>query len=184
MGNVLGELGISMPRSNLRVVARVLAGRARQALVGRRFRPRSEPASARELQRVDTLCGLSLALWLLDPMLGAALQAEHLPLALRSGDRARAAMALMLEAPIVAIKGWPARARTRRALDAALSLADDLDESVAPPALRGLISALVALLEGRWGDSRALVEEAAAHPEPPSSSVTARCAPTCKRSIS
>ena len=88
----------------------------------------------------------------LEPLTGYALQTEHLRLALRSGDRQRAAMALWLEAPVRAMRGSRGVAYTRRTLAAARAMTAGLDETLVPAAVLRTVEGIVALFEGRWVD--------------------------------
>ena len=154
MGELLSALGLSAPRSDAGAVARVLFGRARQLLAGKQLQARA--ASPDELLRVDTIGGLTWAVWMMDPLMGAALQTEHLRLALRSGDRARAALALSMESMVSAVQGFSAQARTRAILDRARELGAGLPEVL--PTLQ-LSQGGVAILEGRWLEANQVAAE-------------------------
>jgi hypothetical protein len=152
IGALLGDLNLSVPRSTAGAIARILASRIRQAFSGRRLRVPSEPASEHELQRIDTLAGLAWSVVQLQPVVGYALQTQHLRLALRSGDPQRAAVALFLEAPLSANKGSRGGEQTRRALEAAREMGRRLDETQIPTGVVQTMEGIVALLEGRWLD--------------------------------
>jgi hypothetical protein len=152
MRALLDDLDLSVPRSTAGALARIVVSRVGQALFGRRLRRRAEPASARELQRVDTLAGLAWSVVQLEPLTGYALQTQHLRLALRSGDRRRAAVALWLEAPVGAMKGTRGEGYTRRTLETARKMAAELGEDGVPAAVCRTIEGYVALLSGRWLD--------------------------------
>jgi hypothetical protein len=150
---VLADLGLSVPRSKLSVLWRVLSGQVRNALFGHRLRVRTPPASERELARVDVIGGITLALWSMDPLTGVALQADHLRLALEAGDPLRAAFALAMEGGASAVGGLPAQARTRRWLDEAEALARTQSEEPRWRAGHAVTLGTVAVLEGRWMDA-------------------------------
>jgi hypothetical protein len=150
MNTLLAMLDLSVPRSTTGAIARIVGTRIAETIFGRRLRRRSEPASARELQRVDTIGSLAFSVVQLDPVIRYALQRQHLRLALRSGDRQRAAYALWLEAPIIAVKGSRGAAATRRTLQAARDMAAGIDESHMPAAVFRIAEGIVAFLEGRW----------------------------------
>lgn len=133
-------------------MARVVANRIGRAVFGLDLRQRTEPASERELQRVDTLAGISWSVVQLEPLIGYALQTQHLQLALRSGDRRRAAIAWWLEAPVGALKGSRGAADTQRILAAARAMTAGLEETQFPTAVVQIVEGVVALLEGRWRD--------------------------------
>jgi len=161
MEALLADLGLSVPRTTAGALARVASSRIREALFGRHLRLRAEPASERELQRVDTLASLTWAALLLEPLKGYALQTQHLRLALRSGDPLRAALALLLEAPAIANRGSRARQDSKRTLMAARELVAGLDQAQVPAGVFGALEGTVALLEGRWHESRAHFDGAA-----------------------
>jgi hypothetical protein len=160
LAGVLSSLGLSAPRSRAGALMRIVVGRARRALGSSDFVER-DPASLseRERLRVDTLCGLALALWLMDPLTGAALQADHLRLAMRTGDRLRFATALCLEVSVSALDGVPAQKRTRRIIEQARALAEGLGRREIDAALTTAEGA-AALLEGRWVDAWTRFSEA------------------------
>jgi len=153
MNALLAELDLSVPRGTASAMARVVASRVGQAVFGLGLQRRTEPASERELQRVDTLGSLAWSVVQLEPLTGYALQTHHLRLALRSGDRQRAAVALWLEAPLRAMRGSRRVEDTRRTLEAAREMAAGLDETRIPAAVFRTVEGIVALLEGRWVDS-------------------------------
>jgi hypothetical protein len=152
MTALLGELNIAFPRSAASAAARVVTGRIGLWLSARRLRVGGTPASERELLRIDTLASLAWAVVQLEPLVGYALQTQHLRLALRSGDRRRAAVALWLEAPVGAMRGSQGAEYTRRTLEAARALTADVDEANVPAAMIRTVEGIVALFEGRWHD--------------------------------
>jgi len=160
MDRVLALLGLSMPHSTAGAVTRVLWSRLRNLLFATRFTERAAPASADELLRVDTLASLAWTTCLLNPLLGYALQTKHLDLALRSGDRLRAGLALAVEATGSAQRGSRSRRRTRVLLETAHALASQLDDSQVPSANFGLSNGIADLLEGRWTEALQHLEEA------------------------
>jgi hypothetical protein len=159
--SVLAELGLSLPRSGPAAIAQAAWGRLRQKLSSQHLKKRAKPCSERELERLDTIAGLSWAVGMLDPLVGYALQTQHLRLAFRSGDPARAALALALEAPLAAMKG-PKRERSRRTLDEARRLA--VGDPRVPEALFSTVEGLTALFEGRWPDGLRHMENAENQP--------------------
>jgi predicted Ser/Thr protein kinase len=159
IGTVLGELGLSLPRSHSGAMAQAAWGLLRQKIRAPRLRLRRTPCSARELEQVDALAGLSWAVAMLDPLIGYALQTQHLRLAFRSGDRVRAALALALEAPLAAMKGTQ-RERTRRMLDTARELAAGAEKERIPDAMFSAVEGISALMEGRWLEAREHLDQA------------------------
>jgi tetratricopeptide (TPR) repeat protein len=164
MNALLAELGLSVPGGPLSAVARMAVNRVEQSVFGLALRSRTQPASERELQRIDTLAGVAWSVVQLEPLTGYALQTQHLKLALRSGDRQRAAIALWLEAPIAAVKGSRGAPYTRRILAAAREMTEGLDESQMPANVLRCVEGIVALLEGRWRDSLLHLKDAEGSP--------------------
>ena len=96
---VLDQVGISYPSTPRRALARFLLTRLRLRLRGLRFREREESQLSPELlTRIDACWGAAGGFAVVDPVLGAALQGEHLRLALDAGEPYRIARALALEA--------------------------------------------------------------------------------------
>lgn len=150
MRALLAELDLPVPRSRATSLAQIVRNRVDQALFG--FSLRRGTASSRELQRIDALGGLAWTVLQLEPLTGYALQTQHLRLALRSGDRLRAATALWLEAPVSAMKGSRGTAHTERIIDAARAMTVGV---TIPDAVGRASEGTVALFEGRWAESLA-----------------------------
>jgi predicted Ser/Thr protein kinase len=149
MSPVLKELGLSIPRSDVGAFARIGYAGLHSLFHGR---PKLKPgtASARELLRVDVLCSLTWALSLFEQTAAFALQKQHLRLALRSGDPARAAQALAVEAMMTSLKeGTRSRGAGRRLLDEARALIGS-DPSHSYLGAITSVEGVVALMEGRW----------------------------------
>jgi eukaryotic-like serine/threonine-protein kinase len=152
MHSVMERLGLSAPRSTAGAVARVLWGRARRAMFKQPFRPAAQPIDERTQVRLDTVASLSWVAWMVNPILAAGLQAQYLPLALKSGDGGHAATALIIEALVSAGDGVKSQQRTQRLVDEARAVAIQVEI----PAVWTLMSALegtVALMEGRWPEA-------------------------------
>jgi hypothetical protein len=153
IGTVLAELGLSLPRSHGAAMAQAAWGLLRQKIRAPRLRVRSTPCSTRELEQVDALAGLSWSVAMLDPLIGYALQTQHLRLAFRSGDRVRAALALALEVPLAAMKGTQ-RERTRRMLATARELAAGAEQGRINDAMFSAVEGISALMAGSWPEAR------------------------------
>jgi hypothetical protein len=153
MASVLALLGLSAPRSTGGAVARVLLGRAQRALWGRRFRATLGPIDQTTRDRLDVVLSLSWMLWMTNPFLAAGIQAQYLPLALKSGDRAHASTALFIEALVSAGGGIASRERTRRLIDEARAVAAGFDLFPMVDTLLAAVQGTAALMEGHWLDA-------------------------------
>ena len=112
------------------------------------------------LLRLDVCWSAAQGLALItDQARAAALQADHLRLALRAGDTYRVCRALAVEAGYAALAGGRQRRRRERVLRTASALADRLQH----PNARGLVTwveGLAAFMEGRWHAARQRLEAA------------------------
>lgn len=157
---VMRRLGLSAPRTKLGAIATIAAARLARAVRPGRLAPEAPSGTAEAAEArlaADTVSGLAWATWGVDPLMSAALQTRHVRLALRSGDRERAALALWLEAVVSAVGGTAARERTHRLVTEARSLA-------APGAIAATVEGTIALFEGRWPQAEARLAEAARRP--------------------
>jgi hypothetical protein len=147
---VLADLRLSMPPSPLRALWGLLWRRAFLRLRGLRFRLRLErDIPPEELRLIDACWAANLSLGLVDPIQGHYLQTRHLLLALRAGEPARVARALVTEAVGLASTGNAGVRRARPILCAAEELVRQIDE----PYARGftlLMRGVIAGMAGRW----------------------------------
>ncbi|MBS2014401.1 MAG: AAA family ATPase [Deltaproteobacteria bacterium] len=157
---VLRNVGVDAPESRVRAAASLAWGRARLAARGFAFRERdAKNVPAEQLRRVDAIGAVAAALGMTDTIRGADLQTRHLHAALDAGEPFRLARALSLEGAFSATTGRKNAARTARVLGLAQSLADKTGDPVAVAQVdvgRGV----AAFLEGRWAESRALLDAA------------------------
>ncbi len=160
LNTVLKKLGMPFPASPRSALFSLLARRAWLRLRGLRFKERDEGHIApQELLRVDTCWSVAVGLAQVDMLRGAAFQAQHLLLALRTGEPYRAARALSLEVAYLAMGGSRNRRRTERVLQAARVLA----ERVGNPHTTGLwtlMEGVAAWMDGRWKSARDSCERA------------------------
>ncbi len=157
---VLGAVGMSLPRTPTGALASLLFNRARVRLRGLRFRERAEsdvpPAL---LRRLDTCFSVAVGMGLVDTIRGADYQTRCLVLALRAGEIHRVARALAMEAAHASAVGGPSRVRVARLLASAEALAT----RVRAPEVHALVSAtggIAAFLQGRWRDGHRLCSDA------------------------
>lgn len=107
-------LGLRLPRTGLRALISYSWHQLRLRLRGLEFRARERP-SPLLLQQVDVCRSAGQALYV-DRLRGAAILSLGALLALRAGDRARAATAIAGEAAAMAHKGPRVRGKVRRLL--------------------------------------------------------------------
>ncbi len=129
-----GGLGLSVPQSPRSALARLVGERALLRTRGLAFR-RKHPSTIpkRDVARVDTTWGLAVGLGLIDTIRGAALQAQHLRLALKTGDPYRIGRALSVEAAY----RYAAGSKGKKAGDRVIALAEELADEIGHPNLRG-----------------------------------------------
>ncbi len=156
---VLAEVGLSLPSSPRRALLDVVVQRARLRLRG------LEPSTLTTLspddrRRMDACWSVAVGLSLADTIVGADFHARHLLLALDSGDPARVARALALEAAHVGSTGLDRQTRAAVLLDQVDALAHQQRD----PRTYGLAKVMrggTALFAGRWRDAARLTDEAA-----------------------
>jgi serine/threonine protein kinase len=160
--DVMGALGMRIPRSSWEIVWSLVGERTRARVAGISRRLGAPAiASRRDLTEIDVCWCASIGLSIIDPIRGSVFQARGLRHALRAGEPKRLVRALAMEAAHVACAGRPVSRRTARLLQVAESAG-----SLAPePYTRGMLQlarAIVAYLECRWSDARAAAEPAEA----------------------
>jgi hypothetical protein len=162
LGRVLARVGLSLPRSRVLSVARVVWA---QALGPGRTVMRGEfekgPPDPSLFARIDACHTATLGLTMTDPLASAVMQAQHLGDALRARDPGRLARALGIHLVHTA-GGWHDPERTRRI---ALHL-DELARAAASPttgAMVALSRAGAAWMEGRLEECLEESDRAIAH---------------------
>ncbi|HUQ06375.1 MAG TPA: protein kinase [Kofleriaceae bacterium] len=109
---VLADVGLSLPASPQRALAKLLWTRALLRIGGLRYRQRDEmSASARDVLRVDTFRTVGISLSMVHPVLASFFTAAGLRLALRVGIPARVAGLLQFESMFHSFRGVPSRER-------------------------------------------------------------------------
>jgi len=155
---VLDAVGMRLPKTRRRAMAHLLALRARIRLRGLRFRERdASEILPVKLIRIDTCWSVAIGLGFVDTQRGAAFQSRGLLLALEAGEPYRVARALAVEAAYCSIAGGRARDRTKALISASMELAERLKHSHAL-GLATITAGIAAYFEGRWRDSRDLLE--------------------------
>ncbi|HUG52641.1 MAG TPA: AAA family ATPase [Vicinamibacteria bacterium] len=158
--DVLGRLGLKLPRSTRSALAGLVLRRLWLRLRGLAFRERDQSLVPPEaLLRIDACWSVATTLSLVDPIRAQGFQARHLLLALRSGEPRRVARAIACESPFLAMAGRRSRAATDRLLERAERFAEELDDTY----LRGLVALTMgstAHLQGRYLEARRRLERA------------------------
>ncbi len=127
---LLGAVGLRMPRSDREAVVSIGLSRLRFALFGHRMR-RVPPdrVSSEDSMMLDVCWSVVSSLNIVSPLLGTALQQHYVRRALRSGDVRHAANASSTEAGFSATAGTRSRRRTERALRRARALVDECKDA-------------------------------------------------------
>jgi serine/threonine protein kinase len=160
-GDVLGELGMTMPRTHRGALASLLWQRSRLAMRGQSFtlRPVSQvPAQA--LRRVDVCWSTTLGLSLVDVVRAGDFQARTMRFALDAGEVGRLARAYAMAYGIAVSEGGPA---ARRRAPALLEKAETLARGTGGPyalAWIPLARCLGEFMLGSWRRSLSLASEA------------------------
>jgi serine/threonine protein kinase len=160
LNEIAGELGIWLPRKPWHTVMSILWTRAKIASRALRVSER-RPAdiSSRDLLVLDVYWSLAVGLSMLDMARCFDFQSRYLLLALKTGDRDRAAMAVAAEA------GYRATSRRRDTgkMRALLGTARRLTEGTTHPQVLGFIAVIEALsahVAGEWTQAQRLAEQA------------------------
>ena len=158
---MLGELGMSVPRSPRAALLPLLWRRARLRWRGLHFTSRTtDQIDPDTLLRVDTCWSAATGLLLVDMISAVAISARHLLVALDAGEPYRLARAMALES--MARAAYPSgRALSRRLVEQSKELA----KSVGHPdaiGLSRLADAMIATSLGQWKSALTLSEDALA----------------------
>jgi hypothetical protein len=160
MDAALRSIGTSVPRSPKGALLSLLFRRARVRLRGLGFHERNTAdVPSQVIARIDTLWSVAAGFALTDIIRGADFQTRSMLLALDAGEPFRVARAVCAEAGFTAANGGPALARTTMLLDAADSIADKSGHPQAIAMARAS-RGLCAYLLGRFGDARAILDDA------------------------
>lgn len=126
---LLREMDMAIPKGPKRALASLLWHRARNAMRGLGFEPRSEEAVPDEtLEKVDTVSTMGTALAMADFIRGADFQARAVRLALDCGERKRVARALASEGATLSTSEAPPMAKGRALLERAEALAESIGD--------------------------------------------------------
>jgi hypothetical protein len=160
---VLAAMGMSAPRSAFGAVVSLLFFQIWQRVLGSRFRERApEEVSREDRVRVEALRAVSEGLGTVDVILGASMQARHLLLAMRVGDRLQVLRAMCFDLIQFAIADHSESKRERKMLEAARGLASRIgdDGRLYIEAARGL----GLYMRGRFREALEALDAVAASP--------------------
>jgi eukaryotic-like serine/threonine-protein kinase len=163
LGAVLAEVGVGLPKSPARALARLLWDRLRVRLGGVRWTPRDASQIApHDLVRLDVYGSVSLGLGMVDTIRGASFHQRGLRLALRLGEARRIGRYVAHAAIYEAAEGWRKEKQVLRLID----IAERITEETGDPSLRAWTIAATGtsnyLLAGRFRLALAQVREAEA----------------------
>jgi hypothetical protein len=154
-------MGMKIPSTPLAALASLLVRRAQIRLGGLDLSRLKDVIVPEDATRIDTCWSVAAGLGLVDTIRGADFQARHFQLALRYGDRYRAARALATEACYASTAGARASARVEHLLNLAGEMAVALGDARAIGFVTGARGIAAAQL-GRWREGRDLCESAEA----------------------
>jgi tetratricopeptide (TPR) repeat protein len=160
---VLAAMGMSAPRSALASVILLIFFQVWQRILGGRLRERApEEVSREERVRVEALRAVSEGLGTVDVVLGASMQARHLLVAMRMGDRLQVLRAMCFDLIQFAIADHSEGKRERRTLEAARGLASRTGEQgrLYLEGARGL----ALYMRGRFREALEALDAVVAHP--------------------
>ncbi len=160
--DVLGAMGMEVPRTHRSALASLLVRRGQLRLRGLDFKEKAESAcSPEDLRTLDMLAAISGSMGMVDTVRGSDFQTRHALLALKTGEPRRVLRALTLEASYSATGGTRTAQRTARIVANVRDLGDRFsDEPLAQGwALSG--QGIPAFLEGRWKEAYELCAAAA-----------------------
>ncbi len=152
-------IGLRAPTTPLRAIFMLLWRRLMIRVRGRRLQAAPKAGiSNLTVQRMDMLWGIGSALSPMDQLRGTVYQAEHMLLAMRSGDAYRYARALAIESTTYATANNDP-GQLQRVIDAATEAGGACGHPHGLSAAKGTAS-LCRMLEGRFRDSVRMAREA------------------------
>lgn len=159
LGLVMDAVALSLPATPLAALIDLLLTRAKLRIFGIGFKVRREQEiPPLDLLRVD-VCNVSTALGFVNTILGTALQARHLWLALRAGEPFRIAIGLCREAIFNSTEGSRKQHRVRTLQLKAQEITRGLDNPIAE-AYHYLVEGQSSYMFGRWRASSIALETA------------------------
>jgi serine/threonine protein kinase/tetratricopeptide (TPR) repeat protein len=153
LDRALAFVGLSRPRSALMAIVWLLLYRIYLRVRGLRFHPREPDEIARlDRARIDTLYSVGVGLSFVDAVQGACMQARHLILALRVGDRFQVLRAATIEAATLASAGGKPGVQERRLSGLVQSLAAGAQDPESQAFALGTTGVSL-FLRGQWSQA-------------------------------
>lgn len=150
---VLGEVGVSMPRGHTRTLLSIVGQRMLVRLRGLDAKAReSEDVDPKVRQRLDVCWSAASAMAFVQPFYGRVLALRFMRTALKGGDRADVVKALCLELGFLALGGSSSWKQAQVVRDRVLVAAEALGD----PAVTSMVqsgSGIASFLNGRWNES-------------------------------
>ncbi len=157
---VLASMGIHAPKTALGALLWLGVHRLWLRVIGLRFRNRSPDEVSREDRvRIDALYSIGLGLSIVDVILGACMQARHLIVALRLGDRTQIIRAASLETAHLASEGGVEGRRELAVTELAGTLVEATNDPEGDTFFRGA-RAVGLFLRGRWREAHRALDAA------------------------
>ncbi len=159
---VVAALGMRLPGSRRAALAALLLRRGHLRVRGLGFRSRPAaalPAAAR--LRLDTCWSIASGLSMVDPLVSAVFQAQHLALALDAGDPVRGTRALASDAAISSLQGRASAPRTAMLIARSHALAVATGDPYALGVADGM-AGLARHMEGAYREALTLCDRGAA----------------------
>ncbi len=157
---VLASMGIHAPRTALGALLWLGVHRLWLRVIGLRFQIRAPDEVSREDRvRIDALYSIGLGFSIVDVILGASMQAWHLIVALRVGDRAQIIRAASLETAHLASEGGAEGRRELAVNELAGTLAEATNDPEGDTFFRGA-RAVGLFLRGRWREAHRALDAA------------------------
>jgi eukaryotic-like serine/threonine-protein kinase len=154
----LARIGIALPAGRHAMVRQLRGQRLRRWRSGYGFVSRSvADLAADEVQRVDLLGAIAMAMAVSDPLTGSVVQGHFLSAALALGEPRRASIALAIELGYLGLIGVRARPRIERLA----AEVDELAARIGDPYVIGLVTAMMGLARfqlGEWTSARVHLE--------------------------
>jgi hypothetical protein len=168
---VLPEVGLKGPQSPAAALFWLVVYRLWGALLGARYKKRV--AIAQDRMRIDALYAVAMGFSIIDVILGASVQARHLVMALRRGDRFQILRAISLETSHIASEGGPEGRRERALTRVGAAISAEIEADTGQPGGGGVSAVethgpaffqsnrgVAQFLRGRWKEAREALDVA------------------------
>jgi serine/threonine protein kinase len=156
LDRALASVGLRRPRSAFAAILWLLLYRLYLRVRGLRYEPKDPEEVGRvDRARIDTLYAIGVGLSFVDAVQAACMQARHLILALRAGDRFQVLRASAIEAATLASAGGEPSVQERKLLDIVRSEADHCHDREEGHAFALGTQGVGMFLRGQWHEALA-----------------------------